>query len=338
MIRRPAGRSSAAIGRHSPRRIDNLAKRLITRTDLDDALDMRRKLSQSPPRLGETPTSEAVSRTGSRSSPDRGPDRAGIEHPRLWTLIAIAMVFSFSGFPGCSKVDRTSEDATEITDPAALRSDRSNPTEGGFRWPSPTDPLLMQIEVATHDSSGTIEIQLLPEFAPASVELITRLAREGHYDGTTFHRVIRGFMIQGGDPNSRDRDPTNDGRGGARIQLPDELSEIPFERGVVALANRGRTGSNTSQFFILQTDHRDLDGRYTAFGKVTRGLELVDLIANSPTDKVGRWGPKDRPIESISIRRIQISGPAPSTATPKPSPQTKGTVVQLSHPEEVAAK
>lgn len=165
----------------------------------------------------------------------------------------------------------------------------------------------MKIEVATKEREGTIEIELTPELAPVSVDQMVRLARDGHYDGTTFHRVIRGFMIQGGDPNSRDQDPTNDGKGGASVNLPDEFSGVPFERGVVALANRGRKDSNSSQFFILQADHRHLDGRYTAVGRVTRGLELVDSIANTPTDKVGRWGPKDRPLENVSIRHVKIS-------------------------------
>lgn len=146
----------------------------------------------------------------------------------------------------------------------------------------------------------------MPDLAPESVARLSRLAREGQYDGTTFHRVIRGFMIQGGDPNSRDQDPSNDGQGGAFADLPDEFSRAPFERGVVALANRGRQNSNSSQFFILQSDHRDLDGRYTAVGRVVGGMELVDTIANTPTDKVGRWGPKDRPIENVSIRRARI--------------------------------
>lgn len=231
----------------------------------------------------------------------------------------------------CSGADPAPNDGSELGGALDSRAYRPELIDGEFRWPTDGPPLLMQLEIETADQTGVIEIQLLPELAPRSVEEIVRLAREGAYDGTTFHRVIRGFMIQGGDPNSRDPDPTNDGRGGAVADLPDELSAAPFERGIVALANRGRNGSNSSQFFILQTDHRDLDGRYTAFGRVTRGIEFVDFIANTPTDKVGRWGPKDRPIESVSIRRVQISGSDLPTEASAPGASPESPALRLSH-------
>ncbi len=188
----------------------------------------------------------------------------------------------------------------------------------------------MRLDVFTRDSEGTIEIELMPELAPASVDELIQLTRDGHYDGTTFHRVIRGFMIQGGDPNSRDHDPTNDGRGSAAQPLPDEISKAPFVRGVVALARRGRADSNISQFFILQSDHRDLDGQYTAIGRVVSGIDFVDTIANTPTDKVGRWGPKDRPIESVSIRRAYITGPEGQDGSHAPNPASKSESMKLS--------
>lgn len=293
---------------------------------------MRRKLSQSIPCPRKTPAREVAPPVASNPPPDPSAARLGLGASWLHRFLPLAVLFA--GLLACSIADPSAEDAAEPKGSSSYRTDRSDPAAGDFRWPSHDDPLLMKIEVATQDGSGTIEVQLLPELAPASVDGIARLAREGHYDGTTFHRVIRGFMIQGGDPNSRDRDPNNDGRGGARIELPDEPSEAPFERGIVALANRGRKGSNTSQFFILQTDHRNLDGQYTAFGRVLRGMDLVDLIANSPTDKVGRWGPKDRPIESISIQRVEISGPGLRAASAEPRATVRDSVLQLSHQQK----
>ncbi len=169
----------------------------------------------------------------------------------------------------------------------------------------------MRLEIVAGESHGAIEIELMPELAPKSIRRITQLATDGYYDGTTFHRVIPGFMIQGGDPNSRDHDPSNDGRGGTVIDLPDESSAAPFTRGVVALANRGHRNSTSSQFFIMQSDVPGMTGQYTVVGRVTSGIDLVDRIATTATDKVGRWGPKDRPLDNILIRRVTI-GDAPA--------------------------
>lgn len=175
---------------------------------------------------------------------------------------------------------------------------------------------MIALEVELPGRAGAIEVELMPELAPTSTERVLSLSRDGYYDGTTFHRVIPGFMIQGGDPNSRDRDPTNDGRGGDSTPIPDEFSAAPFERGVVALANRGQTGSTSSQLFIMHADHHGLNGRYNVIGRVVAGLELVDAIAGIETDAVGRWGPKDRPIQNVHIRKvtaIRMSAGARST-------------------------
>jgi cyclophilin family peptidyl-prolyl cis-trans isomerase len=114
-----------------------------------------------------------------------------------------------------------------------------------FAWPEDASHPRLSIEIEAAGATGRIEIELMPELAPESVAHVLARAREGAYDGTTFHRVIPGFMIQGGDPNSRDRDPTNDGRGGLDVLVVDEPSEAPFVRGVVALANRGRPDTST---------------------------------------------------------------------------------------------
>lgn len=212
---------------------------------------------------------------------------------------------------------------------------RDGSTDDEFHWPSRVDHSRMHLEVVTQDSEGTIEIELMPELAPASVEELIQLTRGGHYDGTTFHRVIRGFMIQGGDPNSRDQDPANDGRGRTARLLPDEFSSAPFVRGIVALAHQGRSDSNSSQFFILQSDHRDLDGHYTAIGRVVSGIDYVDAIANTPTDKVGRWGPKDRPIENVSIRRAFITGPKDQDISLAPDSASGSQPVNLSRADSV---
>lgn len=127
---------------------------------------------------------------------------------------------------------------------------------------------------------GDITIELYPDKAPKTVENFVTLAKKGYYNGLTFHRVIPNFMIQGGDPQG-------DGTGGESIYgatFEDEPNDIPLERGVLAMANRG-PDTNGSQFFIIQAAKTPwLQGKHTAFGKVTSGIEVVDKIANAPAD------------------------------------------------------
>ena len=189
-----------------------------------------------------------------------------------------------------------------------------------FLWPHDGSHPKMRLEIATGGSLGTIEIELMPELAPKSVQRIIELAGDGYYDGTTFHRVIPGFMIQGGDPNSRDHDPSNDGQGGSDADLPDEFSAAPFARGVVALANHGHQKSNSRQFFIMQSSDSTLNGRYTVVGRVVSGIELVDQIATTATDKVGRWGPKDRPLGNMQIQRATVGLVSPNPQGSRPDP------------------
>ncbi len=154
---------------------------------------------------------------------------------------------------------------------------------------------------------GEIRFELLPELAPATVESFKRLAAIGYFDGTSFHRVIPGFMIQGGDPNTRNNDPRDDGHGGFELTIPDEFTSYPQRRGTVSMAHRGHYNTAGSQFFILHGDAPYLDGHHTAFGRVIQGMEVVDAITALEIDKYGRYGPRDRPyprsavVESVEI-------------------------------------
>ncbi|HHQ14944.1 MAG TPA: peptidylprolyl isomerase [Chromatiales bacterium] len=124
---------------------------------------------------------------------------------------------------------------------------------------------------------GDIELELMPEYAPMTVNNFVFLAREGFYDGTSFHRVIQNFMIQGGDP-------TGTGRGGPGYRFADEFDGNPLthERGVISMANAG-PGTNGSQFFITHGPQPHLDGRHTVFGKVTAGQDVVDSVEQGDT-------------------------------------------------------
>lgn len=151
---------------------------------------------------------------------------------------------------------------------------------------------------------GTIVVALDESAAPVTVKNFVSLAEDGFYDGLTFHRIMDGFMIQGGDPNG-------DGTGGSEEEIFGEFSDNGFEnnlshvRGAISMARSQAPNSASSQFFIVQSDSTFLDGQYAAFGYVTEGIEVVDKIASDaePTDNNGTI-PKDQQpvIESIAIR------------------------------------
>lgn len=147
---------------------------------------------------------------------------------------------------------------------------------------------------------GKITIELLPNLAPNHVENFKKLSRSGFYDGTTFHRVIPGFMIQGGDPNSKDDDRSNDGRGGPGYTIDAEFSDMKHLRGIVSMARSSDPNSAGSQFFIVVKDSSHLDRLYTVFGKVTEGLDVVDQIVSVPRDA------RDNPIKKVTIEKVTI--------------------------------
>ena len=141
---------------------------------------------------------------------------------------------------------------------------------------------------------GEIEIELMPDKAPGHVKNFTDLARKGFYNGTTFHRVIPGFMIQGGDPNTKDRNAGRDrhGTGGPGYTVKAEFNDVPHKRGIVSMARAQDPDSAGSQFFIVVKDSAFLDRQYTAFGRVVRGMEVADKIVSEPRD--ARDNPNDR--------------------------------------------
>jgi peptidyl-prolyl cis-trans isomerase B (cyclophilin B) len=142
-------------------------------------------------------------------------------------------------------------------------------------------------------SKGVIELELFDEDAPKTVANFVELAGKGYYDGLTFHRVIPDFMIQGGCP-------TGDGTGGPGYEFEDEQSGHPVVRGAIAMANRG-PNTNGSQYFIVTADECSwLDGKHTVFGRVSAGMDVVDLI--SAVDRDGR----DRPLDPVTTDSVVV--------------------------------
>jgi len=156
-------------------------------------------------------------------------------------------------------------------------------------------------------NKGVINVKFFSNDAPKTVESFTTLAGKGFYNGTRFHRVIKGFMIQGGDPLSKDISiKSRWGTGGPDYRFDDEIDpasplyKTGYKRGILAMANSG-VNTNGSQFFIMHSDY-PLPPSYTIFGQVTSGIEVVDSIAETPT--VG--APTDRPINDIIIEKIEF--------------------------------
>jgi cyclophilin family peptidyl-prolyl cis-trans isomerase len=147
--------------------------------------------------------------------------------------------------------------------------------------------------VTLNTSEGAVSIELFDEDAPKTVSNFKELASQGFYDGVIFHRVIKDFMIQGGDP-------TGTGTGGPGYTFEDEINQHKVERGALAMANAG-PNTNGSQFFIVTTPAAPwLDGKHTVFGRVTDGMDVVDRIESTTT------GPGDRPVDEIRIESVEL--------------------------------
>jgi peptidyl-prolyl cis-trans isomerase B (cyclophilin B) len=143
---------------------------------------------------------------------------------------------------------------------------------------------------------GNIELKFFPEVAPNHVNNFIELARKGFYDGTTFHRVIPGFMIQGGDPNSKSPDRTKHGMGSPGYNLKQEFNDKPHKRGTLSMARAGHPDTAGSQFFICVADAPFLDKQYTVFGQVVSGMDAADKIVSQPRDA------RDNPNERIEMK------------------------------------
>ena len=204
------------------------------------------------------------------------------------SLLAIALLSLFVGFTACGQKQETPV-ATPTPTPAA----QNEPAVQFKKY------------VATIETEvGTIKIDLLSNESPRTVENFRQLATRGYYNGLIFHRTIDGFMIQGGDPKG-------DGSGGDTATgnpLPNEINprspvySAGYQRGVVAMANKGTPETASSQFFIMHKDNTRLPPVYTIFGRVTEGIEVVDKIASGP---VG--GPRnDRPNNPIKMKKVTI--------------------------------
>jgi len=220
--------------------------------------------------------------------------QGGIFMKRNFTTIAALLLLSLF-FTGCGSAKTSETSATESTtseDPTSEDTTSEDTTSGKPK-----------VEIAVKDY-GTITVELEPDAAPISVQNFIDLAKEGFYDGLTFHRIIEGFMIQGGDPDGN-------GTGGSDKTIKGEFSEngvdnpLSHTRGAISMARSMEYDSASSQFFIVQEDSTtSLDGKYAAFGYVTGGMDIVDQICKDTVvqDGNGTVNAADQPvITSIKV-------------------------------------
>ena len=162
---------------------------------------------------------------------------------------------------------------------------------------------MMEQTTATIETKfGEITLKFFPEAAPNHVNSFIELANDGFYDGTTFHRIVPGFVIQGGDPNTKSTDRSKHGMGGPGFTLKAEFSSLPHKRGTLSMARAAHPDSAGSQFFICVADAPFLDGEYTVFGEVVEGMEVVDKIVSQPKDQ------RDNPIYRVEMK-VKVTAP-----------------------------
>ncbi|HVE73079.1 MAG TPA: peptidylprolyl isomerase [Thermoanaerobaculia bacterium] len=151
-----------------------------------------------------------------------------------------------------------------------------------------------------HTTAGQIHIRFFPDVAPNHVRNFIDLSESGYFNDTRFHRVIPGFVIQGGDPNTKTGgNPATWGTGGSGKNVKAEFSTIPHKRGILSMARSGHPDSASSQFFICVADVDSLNNKYTVFGEVTQGMDVVDTIVNAPTRG-------ETPVEPVAITKVVV--------------------------------
>ncbi|HEY3913276.1 MAG TPA: peptidylprolyl isomerase [Verrucomicrobiae bacterium] len=155
-------------------------------------------------------------------------------------------------------------------------------------------------------SAGEMVIEFWPDIAPKTVENFKNLAKKGFYDGTCFHRIVKGFMIQGGDPLTKDAKAEHQwGTGGPGHTVKAEFNDKPHVQGVISMARSQDPNSAGSQFFICLADARFLDKQYTAFGKLTKGDDVLVKLGDTPTTR-GGGGENSRPTSRVGVESIKI--------------------------------
>ncbi|KPJ54076.1 hypothetical protein AMJ39_02125 [candidate division TA06 bacterium DG_24] len=209
-------------------------------------------------------------------------------------IMTLALAVTGCGTSG-EESESQAEGEAERADQAQEAAEKEAAAEAEEEASEEEEVTLTGDEIATIETTlGTIVLEFYPDVAPLHVENFIKLANKGFYDGLTFHRVISGFMIQGGDPRG-------DGRGNAGYTIPAEFSERKHVTGTLAMARGPDPNSASCQFYICLAPQPGLDGKYTVFGQAIEGLDVVQAIGKVET------GPRDKPIEPVYMEKVTIS-------------------------------
>jgi peptidyl-prolyl cis-trans isomerase B (cyclophilin B) len=208
----------------------------------------------------------------------------------LTAMVAVATAFFVTG---CNAEDTRKE--TSKNEPAKSDDKKSDDKKSSDK------------EVAVMSTTdGDMVIEFWPDVAPNTVENFKKLAKKGFYDGTAFHRIIKGFMVQGGDPLSKDKSKEAMwGTGGPGYQIKAEFNDRSHQKGVLSMARSMDPDSAGSQFFICDGDASFLDHKYTAFGKVIKGEDVLNKIASTPVVP-GNGGEPSKPTERVEVKSVKI--------------------------------
>jgi len=201
-------------------------------------------------------------------------------------MLVFILVLLSLGMGGCAKPKEEVAKEPKVSEPGEVKS-----TEVKTEYERPI--------VTIETTKGNIVLELFPQEAPKATENFIKLANQGFYNGCTFHRVVKNFVIQGGDPNSKDDDPNNDGMGGPGYEFEDEPVIRDYKKGTLAMANHG-PNTNGSQFFICLKDLPTLPKKYTIFGQVLQGLKVVEEIGEVPTNH------RERPLEKVMMKKVTV--------------------------------
>jgi len=212
----------------------------------------------------------------------------------LKALLSGVLLFALAG---CSQ--NGTDTAAGQTDSAATTT--ASATGGGATAAPAVKPIsAYENKIAElHTTAGQINLRFFPDVAPNHVRNFIDLSESGFYAGTKFHRVIPGFVIQGGDPNTKSGDPSTWGTGGSPNNVNAEFNSIPHKRGILSMARTGDPNGASSQFFICVDDVPQLDNQYTVFGEVTQGMDVVDKIVNAQTRG-------ETPVDPVAITKVVV--------------------------------
>ena len=218
----------------------------------------------------------------------------------IWWVIII--VFSVVLILGITKLSRNKSENSQVENTnQAMSLSTPTPTQSPPKTNTPPPVTIDQNKTYTatlKTSEGDIVVTLYADKTPITVNNFVSLAKEGFYDNTMFHRVMKDFMIQGGDPNG-------DGTGGPGYKFDDEPFEGEYTRGTIAMANSG-PNTNGSQFFIMHKDY-PLPKNYVIFGKVSEGIDIVDKIAEAPVKANPQTGEVSTPVDPVTVNKVEIT-------------------------------